>query len=39
MDAYEKLKELSRGKVVTKEDVINFINDLDVDSSDKKKIT
>lgn len=38
MDAYEKLKELSRGKVVTKDDVINFINGLDIDIDDKNRL-
>lgn len=38
MDAYEKLKELSRGKVVTEDDVVDFINGLDINSDDKNRL-
>ena len=37
-DAYEKLKELSRGKEINKEDITNFINSLDIDSIDKARL-
>ena len=35
-NAYELLKELSRGKSITKEDIINFVNKLDISDKDKK---
>ena len=35
--AYELLKELSRGKELTKEDIKNFINKLDIPEEDKKR--
>ncbi|MDO4996848.1 MAG: adenylosuccinate lyase [Bacilli bacterium] len=38
IDAYEKLKELSRGKIINREDMINFIKKLDIDSSDKERL-
>lgn len=38
IDAYERLKKLSRGKVITKEDIRIFIEELDIDSSDKERI-
>lgn len=37
-NAYERLKELSRGKKVTKEDIINFVNDLDIPEEDKERL-
>ena len=37
-NAYELLKELSRGKELTKEDTINFINQLNIDEEDKKRL-
>ena len=36
--AYELLKELSRGKELTKEDIKNFINKLDIPEEDKKRL-
>lgn len=38
IDAYERLKKLSRGKVITKEDIRSFIEELNIDSSDKERI-
>mgnify|MGYP004654444939 CR=1 FL=1 len=35
-DAYEKLKELTRGKKITKEDIYAFVNSLDVLSEEDK---
>lgn len=35
-DAYNKLKELTRGKIVTKEIINEFINNLDISEEDKK---
>ena len=35
-NAYEQLKKISRGKELTKEDLINFINNLDINEEDKK---
>ncbi|MBQ6282603.1 MAG: adenylosuccinate lyase [Bacilli bacterium] len=35
-NAYELLKELSRGKTITKEDITNFVNKLDINEKDKK---
>lgn len=35
-DAYDKLKELTRGKKITKEDIKEFINSLDVLSSEDR---
>ena len=35
-DAYEKLKELTRGKKITKEILQDFINNLDISVKDKK---
>ena len=37
-NAYELLKELSRGKNITKEDIIDFVNKLDIDEKDKKRL-
>ena len=37
-NAYELLKELSRGKELTKEKLHEFINQLDIPDSDKKKL-
>ena len=37
-NAYELLKELSRGKSITKEDIINFVNKLDINDKDKKRL-
>ena len=37
-NAYELLKELSRGKSITKEDIINFVNKLDISDNDKKRL-
>ena len=37
-NAYELLKELSRGKELTKEKLHEFINQLDIPNSDKKKL-
>lgn len=37
-NAYEKLKELSRGKNVSKEDMTNFIKTLDIDTKDKERL-
>ena len=34
-NAYELLKELSRGKELTKEDIENFVNKLDINEEDK----
>ena len=36
--AYELLKELSRGKKLTKKDITNFINKLDIPKEDKEKL-
>lgn len=36
-DAYDKLKELTRGKAIAKEDITKFINSLDVLSEKDKK--
>lgn len=38
VDAYEKLKELSRGKKVTKKEIEDFINKLDIDKNDKERL-
>ena len=38
VDAYERLKKLSRGKVITKDDIRKFINDLDINPDDKKRL-
>ena len=35
-NAYELLKELARGKTITKEDIIDFINKLDINKKDKE---
>ena len=35
-NAYELLKGLSRGKSITKEDIISFISELDIDKEDKE---
>ena len=35
-NAYELLKELSRGKTITKDDIVSFVNALDIDSKDKE---
>ena len=35
-NAYELLKELSRGKELTKEDIENFVNKLNINEEDKK---
>ena len=35
-NAYELLKELSRGKSITKEDIINFVNKLNINENDKR---
>ena len=37
-NAYELLKELSRGKKITKEDIKDFINKLDINEEDKKRL-
>ncbi len=37
-NAYELLKDLSRGKTVTKETLQNFINDLPINNRDKDKL-
>ena len=37
-NAYELLKELSRGKSITKEDIIIFVNKLDINDKDKKRL-
>ena len=37
-NAYELLKSLSRGKELTKEELKNFINKLDIDSKDKERL-
>ena len=37
-NAYELLKELSRGKKITKEDIKNFVNKLDICKEDKKRL-
>ena len=37
-NAYEKLKELTRGKKVTKEILQKFINSLDIDEKDKQRL-
>jgi adenylosuccinate lyase len=37
-NAYELLKELSRGKIVTKDIIINFINTLPINDEDKKNL-
>jgi len=36
--AYEKLKELTRGKKITKESVQAFIESLDIPNPDKKRL-
>ena len=38
VDAYEQLKELTRGKNITKEELHDFINNLDIDNNDKKRL-
>ena len=35
-NAYELLKELSRGKKITKKDIKDFVNKLDINKEDKK---
>lgn len=35
-NAYELLKELTRGKTVAKEDIINFVNKLNINENDKE---
>ena len=35
-NAYEKLKKLTRGKKITKEDLHQFINELDISKEDKE---
>ena len=35
-DAYNKLKELTRGKNITKEIIKEFINNLDINKEDKE---
>ena len=35
-NAYELLKELSRGKTITKKDINEFINKLNINGEDKK---
>ena len=35
-NAYELLKELTRGKTVAKEDIINFVNKLNINENDKQ---
>ena len=35
-NAYELLKELSRGKKIAKKDIIDFINKLDINENDKR---
>ena len=37
-DAYEKLKTLSRGKVITKEEIKEFIEKLDINKKDKETL-
>ena len=37
-NAYELLKELSRGKELTKEDIKDFVNKLNIPEEDKKKL-
>ena len=37
-NAYELLKELSRGKTITKEDIKDFVSKLDINSKDKKTL-
>ena len=37
-DAYDKLKELSRGKTITKEEIKEFIMKLDIDKQDKEML-
>lgn len=37
-NAYELLKELSRGKELSKEDINKFINNLDIPEEDKKRL-
>ena len=37
-NAYELLKELSRGKELTKKDIHNFVNKLDIPNEDKKRL-
>ncbi len=37
-NAYELLKELSRGKNINKEDIINFIKHLDINKDDKERL-
>ena len=37
-NAYELLKELSRGKTITKEDIIDFVNKLDIKEEDKESL-
>ena len=37
-NAYELLKELSRGKTITKEDIVEFVKLLDIDEDDKKTL-
>ena len=37
-DAYEKLKELTRGKEITKEEIEKFINSLNINEEDKQQL-
>ncbi|MBI5754774.1 adenylosuccinate lyase [Candidatus Peregrinibacteria bacterium] len=37
-DAYEKLKSLTRGKKMTKEDIARFVRELPIDEKDKKRL-
>lgn len=37
-DAYEQLKKLSRGKVITRDDIREFIQELEIDSNDKERL-
>lgn len=36
--AYEQLKKLSRGKVITRDDIREFIQELEIDSNDKERL-
>jgi len=35
-DAYQKLKDLTRGKSISKKDIIEFVDNLDINDEDKK---
>ena len=37
-NGYELMKDLSRGKIIQKEDVIKLINDLNIPAEDKKRL-